>query len=389
MSARFGLQRSSAVLAGVFSAATLLLAQPAPWLSPGRTIAPGVQYYTSTDTTLVGSEGPIAVYLLQLDPSRTRLASVLSNDEVVDAEPVQAMAARHHALAAINAGFFNVRNGEPVGLLKVGGELVSDTPITKGAVAIRSPARGKTELEFDQVSARVVMTFRAAGRDRRVPIDGVDTTRVRGRLMLYTPAYHPDTDTAANGTEWVLDGTPLKVIEVRRDQGRTPIPRGGRVLSFGGLDLPADLAALTSGTAVKFQTSWSTVHGLPPSHLDAADHVVNGNGLLRVRGQVVSDWKVEHFAEDFPRVRHPRTLVGRDRTGAIWLVAVDGRQPEHSIGMNFDDLQRLCDRLHLTDALNLDGGGSTTMVIKDEIVNTPSDAAGPRAVSDALLVTIR
>ena len=88
-------------------------------------------------------------------------------------------------------------------------------------------------------------------------------------------------------------------------------------------------------------------------------------------------------------MRHPRTMIGLDASRAIWLVAVDGRQPDHSIGMTFDDLQRLCDRLLLTDALNLDGGGSTTMVVKGEIVNKPSDAAGPRPVSYALLVTSR
>ena len=57
--------------------------------------------------------------------------------------------------------------------------------------------------------------------------------------------------------------------------------------------------------------------------------------------------------------------------------------------MTFADCSTLCDRLDLTDALNLDGGGSTTMVVKGAIVNKPSDAAGPRPVSDALLVMAR
>jgi exopolysaccharide biosynthesis protein len=57
--------------------------------------------------------------------------------------------------------------------------------------------------------------------------------------------------------------------------------------------------------------------------------------------------------------------------------------------MTFTDLLRLCDRLELRDALNLDGGGSTTMVVNGRIVNRPSDAAGPRAVSDAILVKTR
>jgi exopolysaccharide biosynthesis protein len=57
--------------------------------------------------------------------------------------------------------------------------------------------------------------------------------------------------------------------------------------------------------------------------------------------------------------------------------------------MTLTDLVRLCDRLDLRDALNLDGGGSTTMVVQGKIVNRPSDAAGPRPVSDAILVKLR
>ena len=88
----------------------------------------------------------------------------------------------------------------------------------------------------------------------------------------------------------------------------------------------------------------------------------------------------------FTDVRHPRTVIGQDDGGAIWLITVDGRQPDYSIGMRFSDLQRLATRLRLTDALNLDGGGSTTMVVNGEIVNKPSDAAGARPVGDAILV---
>jgi hypothetical protein len=367
-----------------------LSSQTVSWLSAVEHVASGVDYYTSTDSSLLDPPGPIAVFLLRLDPARVRLDSVLSNDEVFGAEAVQPIAERHHAVAAVNAGFFNTRNGEPIGLLKVSGELVSDTPFTKGAVAIRSPLRGRTALEFDQISARISMKFKTGGREWVVPVDGVDTTRERGKLMLYTPAYHADTDTAANGTEWTLQGRPAKVMEIRRDQGHTPIPRTGSVLSFGGLELPDALVALKPGVEVQFAITWRSLNGLSSKHLESADHIVNGNGLLRVKGHVLTDWQVERFSgSDFMNMRHPRTLVGVDKKGFIWLAAIDGRQPGLSIGMNFAELQRLCDRLQLTDALNLDGGGSTTMVIKDQIVNKPSDPGGPRPVSDAILVIVR
>lgn len=365
---------------------------PAPrggWLSAPDQVARGVEFFTSSDATLVDPAGPISVSLLRLDPAHVRLSSLLSNDEVMYAEPVLQMATRAKVLAAVNAGFFNINNGEPVGLLKVAGELVSDTPIAKGAVAIWSPADGRTTLAFDQVSARVELHFEIGGKPVVLPVDGVDTTRARGKLMLYSPKYHADTDTAANGVEWVLSGQPLTVVSIRRDVGSTPIPADGLVLSFGGLDLPAPLDSLVPGVSVEARRIWTSVHGLTGARLESADHVVNGAGLLRRGGVVMTNWEIEKFTNTgFVQSRHPRTMVGVDRSGYVWLAVVDGRQ-EASVGMTFSDLQRLADRLELTEALNLDGGGSTTMVVRGKIVNRPSDAAGPRAVSDAIGVSVR
>jgi exopolysaccharide biosynthesis protein len=67
-------------------------------------------------------------------------------------------------------------------------------------------------------------------------------------------------------------------------------------------------------------------------------------------------------------------------------VTVDGRQPAYSVGVTLQELQDLALAMGLSNALNLDGGGSTTMVVGGAIMNRPSDALGPRAVSDVLLV---
>ncbi len=357
------------------------------WLGIPEAVAPGIDLFKSTDVSLVDRAGPIALYMLRLDPARVTLASGLSNGEVMDAERVDGIAARYQAVAAVNAGFFNGRNGEPIGVLKVAGELVSDSSVVRGIVAIKEPAKGKLELEFDQASARMSLSFKFAGGDHTVPIDGVDTTRERGKLMMFTPSYHPDTDTAANGVEWVLGGRPLQVTGIHRDAGRTPIPRGGAVLSYGGLDPPVPLSALAVGTHVTLATSWRTIHGLSAKSLEDALHVISGAGLLRRRGQTITNWReTESLLETFIYTRHPRTMIGVDRRGQIWLVAIDGRQPDYSIGMTLPDLVRLSYRLELRDALNLDGGGSTTMVVRGKIVNRPSDPAGPRPVSDAIVV---
>ncbi len=54
--------------------------------------------------------------------------------------------------------------------------------------------------------------------------------------------------------------------------------------------------------------------------------------------------------------------------------------------MSLVELRTLARRLGLVNALNLDGGGSTTMWVQGQVLNRPSDPTGPRKVSDALLV---
>ena len=380
---------------GVFvviaTAATSCRHAPVPVaLGAPASVAPGIDLFQLGDDALVDGAGPIAVYLLRLDPVRVRLAAVLADHQIADEEPVDAIARRTHAAAAVNGGYFNRANGDPMGLLKVSGELVSDSTLLRGAILIDSPLVGRTDVTFDQLAAKMEAHFTARGHKWIVPVDGVDTTRERGHLMLYTPSYRPDTDTAPTGTEWVLDGDPLRVSDVRSSTGSTPIPTQGLVLSFGGVDLPEALLALAPGVTVTFETLWKSTYGTATARLSRADHIVSGAGLLRHNGADATDWRAEGIsAEALPASRDPRTFVADDARGFIWLGVVDGRQPAYSVGMTFTDLQRLCARLDLRDALNLDGGGSTTMVVNGAVLNRPSDPDGPRPVSDAIVATVR
>jgi len=351
-------------------------------------VADGVRLYHVTDSTLLDGPGPIAIDLLRLDSARVDLASALALDEVMGREPVLETSRRHGAIAAVNAGFF-LPNGEPAGILKVGGELVSETNRARGAVGILPRNPGRFALLFDRVTARVSLRLGAGRGTETVEIAGVDTTRRRGALMLYTPRYHEHTDTAGNGTEWTLRGVPARVVERRHDAGRSPIPRDGFVLSFGGLDPPGPVGALDVGAEVALEWRYQATLGTSEERWHAARDVIGGAGLLVKDGRALEDWTDEQLREGFSTERHPRTMIGVDQGGDVWLVTVDGRQPGHSVGMTFAELQGLAARLGLRDALNLDGGGSTTMVVGDRIVNHPSDEGGPRAVSDALLVLPR
>jgi len=97
----------------------------------------------------------------------------------------------------------------------------------------------------------------------------------------------------------------------------------------------------------------------------------------------------------FNITRHPRTAIGITDDYHVLLVTVDGRHPE-AAGMSMWELQDFMDELDCKDALNFDGGGSTTMYIKGKtengVVNYPSDNGkydheGERKVANAIIVT--
>ncbi len=83
--------------------------------------------------------------------------------------------------------------------------------------------------------------------------------------------------------------------------------------------------------------------------------------------------------------KHPRTAVAKLKDGKFLMVTVDGRS-ESSGGMSLQQLAEFLLEQGATDAMNLDGGGSTTMFLNGKVVNHPSDKEGERSVGDAILV---
>ncbi len=358
-----------------------------PALGEAEIVAPGIELYRLDDQALLSPPGPVSVQLLRLDPGRVDLRLVLAQDTVLGLETVPDMALRSDATAAVNAGFF-LPTGEPAGLLKIGGEVVSEIATHRGAVAlVPGGFSRKPRLLFDQVSASVVVDLGNGKARRELPVDGVDTVRAPGALVLFTPRFWTDTRTPCDGgSEFVFEGHPLALTERREAACTSAIPRDGGVLAAGP-GVPAErIAGLTVGTRVRTRAVYRTLNGTRPADWEAAPDVVGGVGLLATAGRLVKDWGPEKPRDGFTTERHPRTMIGTAGDGRIWLITVDGRNKALSLGMSFAELQTLISRIGLVDALNLDGGGSTTMVVKGSVVNHPSDPTGPRRVSDGIIV---
>jgi hypothetical protein len=385
--------RTLFLVIAVAAALAVVHAAPAPVqqaLGEAEIVAPGIELFRLDDQTLLSPPGPVSVQLLRLDPGRVDLRLALAQDTVLGLETVPDMALRSDAIAAVNAGFF-LPTGEPAGLLKIAGELVSEVASNRGAVALVPGGFGrKLRLLFDQVSAGVVVDLGSGKQRREVPVDAIDTVRAPGALVLFTPRFWTDTRTPCDGgSEFVFEGHPLALSERREFACTSAIPRDGGVLAAGP-GVPAErLAGLTVGTRVHARAVYRTLNGTKPADWEAAPDIVGGVGLLATGGRLVKDWGPERPRDGFTTERHPRTVIGAAGDGRIWLIAVDGRDKMLSLGMSFAELQALVTRVGLVAALNLDGGGSTTMVVKGAVVNHPSDATGPRRVSDAIIVRAR
>jgi exopolysaccharide biosynthesis protein len=81
--------------------------------------------------------------------------------------------------------------------------------------------------------------------------------------------------------------------------------------------------------------------------------------------------------------------VGIRRDGSLIFVVVDGRQEGLSVGMTLPELATFLQDKGAWDAYNLDGGGSSTMLVEGRIMNSPSDAQGERPSSDAIVIRVR
>jgi hypothetical protein len=384
--------RRGAVLVLAWACASGHAAPPDPviTLGAGREIAPGVRYYRPAHPSL-DPASPVVIHALRLDPALVDLTTDLALGDRQGRGTVADAVRRRRAIAGVNAGFFNLKNGDPNGPLRIDGMLVSHSTLSRGAVAI-SHRRGRLVLRIDRVTVALSLDLPGPGKRATVPLNGVDTIRTVGGLMAYTPRYGATTGTAP-GAEWVLERTAGKGASstytvVKRGEADSTIPSHGLVLSFGGTVLPPPLADLAVGRTVRVVERWTPVSGRHAGDWQTADDVVNGAGVLVRDGKPVEAWTGERLAESFLG-RHPRTIVGADRAGDVWLVTVDGRQPGYSVGMTLAEVRQLALDLGLEDALNLDGGGSTTMVVGSDVVNRPSDPVGPRSVSDVLLVLPR
>lgn len=354
----------------------------APALFAGASSAPahqGVQGFSYRHDEIPA--GPWSAHIVKIDRSRTNLelhttlppgrrfglANISSQVKALGT-------ANGHPLAAINGDYYEGHSsykGDPQGLQIMRGELVS-APFDWTCFWIDpagNPKMGKVDDDFR-------IRF-ADGSQFRF---GLNEARANDDVVIYTPVVGPTTR-AKGGLEIALEmsspGPQLpfrageryfaRIVEIN-ERGNSKTASNRLIVSIG----PKTLKTISTpevGDRIRISTATS------PSLKNVQTAIGGGPAILRDRKPAFP-----HQA----RVRHPRTVIAWNNQ-SYFMVEVDGRQRDLSVGMTFEELSNYLLKLGCTDAMSLDGGGSSTLWALGQVMNNPSEGA-ERGAANGLVV---
>jgi len=333
------------------------------------------------DTTHPG--GPWEIHLLEARPDAVEVRVAHAYDAAIGLETASGIARRLSALAAVNGGYFlqqGLLRGDSQGALMMGGALLSEPDRNRAAVGFFDE-NGRVEAIFGRLGFRGRIRL-ADGRE--IPLDGLNRARGSSEILLFTPEFHRTTLTSPLGTEIAVEAG--RVVAIRPGAGSTPIPPGGMVVSLSRARARELIDAFQVGASLEVILDLVPLLSDPESKWTRARCIVGGGPLLVFDGRRVEEPELESISRVFCLARHPRTGMGLRRDGTLLFATVDGRHSDRSVGMSLAELTDLFLGEGAVYAINLDGGGSTTMVVRGEAVNTPSDPTGEREGGDAILI---
>ena len=345
----------------------------------------GVSYQHLTDPA------PWSIHVVSFDLAQRNLALLATvGKSVQGSETVPEMVAElshqwGEPIAAVNGDYFEYLTeprfrGTLQGLCIVNGELLSGPACTTFWIdAKKQPHLDKAQANFTLTwpdGKNVPFGMNCSTTDYKSEVRAAD-------VVLYTPAFGSSTQTEGVD-EYLLEPVdahrwlPLRAGVRVQARVKTKTTSGNTAISAGAMVLSIARAAKERVPPLQPGDTIAITASLTPD-LSSATAAVSGDPLLMAKGQVVPGLDAAN--------RAPRTAVGFAGT-RCWLVVVDGRQPHLSIGMSHRELAELMQRLGCTDAVNLDGGGSSTFWYQGQVMNSPSDKR-LRPVGNALVLSHR
>lgn len=277
------------------------------------------------------------------------------------------------SFAGVNGTFFG-HLGEPLGVLMINGELVSYSIYDRTALIIDK----NNACYIDNIS----LSGETSIEGLLVQISGINSKRGVGEAVIYTPRYGKETDEESPGIVLSVIGNEVKHIS----RAHAWIPIDGYALSLDPSYYDTIGDKVKIGSKIHTTLKIIALSAIPNLEIK---HLIGGGPRLLKSGQIYISKYSEHFKSDIAKGRAARTAVGITRDGLLAFATVDkckqGNNVSKSVGVSLEELAQVMKDLGCVDAMNLDGGSSSTMVISSEVINRPSSGA-EKPVSNGILI---
>ncbi|WP_371194071.1 phosphodiester glycosidase family protein [Glaciecola sp. SC05] len=385
----------------------------------------------------------ISVLKLNLAEFQGEIFSVLAQDKIKGLETVSKIAVAHNASAATNGGYFAYKEeqgtpGDLAGISVISGTIVSESVIGRPALLIQNSPSVQVKI-LENVVSEIKLSiddnsFHVDGINRKLGyqfncghMDGGVLVRAShdvvcrndNEIVIYDEHFgdvSPDMFTDSLTFLLTEQGT---VSFEPMPQSKFTVPNGQYLIATSGQK--KELLAKHIKSATKARITKHLFNDKNPVAMGQDVFLINGGPTLLVGGiRQESNWAnqgwdpfgskvgsesadirdgknpstdVERndriaFFDAWVNQRHPRTAVGIDESGNFYAVVVYGRNPQISIGASISEMADIMSSLGATDAINLDGGGSSVMVLNNKLTGLPSDEKGERKVADSLIFKV-
>ena len=321
---------------------------------------------------LVYDKNGVMAFALIAAHENYKVRPVIARNLIQGRATLSQMTAEYNDIAMINASYFEP-NGNLIGVFKIDNAIVGTEYITRSAVGINADG----SVIFGQINYEGIISING----NEVEINGVDCDRIENSIVVYNNKFGATTNTNNYGVEIIVrNGT---VAQIVIGKGNNHIPHDGYIISAhtGAAKIFDNVQV---GDTVNF---YEDIVDADDS-FDRAVHVIGAGPRLVADGRITVTADEEKFPSDIRVGRAPRSAFGVTKYGDYIFAVVDGRQ-SHSRGCTlYEWADILLNQFGAVNAINLDGGGSSELIVKDSVVNSPSDGK-ERPVASALMIIPR
>ncbi len=323
---------------------------------------PGIRWRQQT-VALGSSRFPVVSLLVNLRQPGLSLKPIVSNPgNAPGIAPLITTAQRWQVVAAINGGFFNRNNQLPLGAIRQDNRWLSGPILNRGAIAWNEAG----EVAIGRLSLQETLSL---ANGQRFPLLLLNSGYVQAGLARYTPEWGP-TYTPLIDNEVVVSVQNDRVVSQQpmgtAGQTTVPIPANGYLVVIRANGAAAN--ALAVGTTLRVENTTT------PVDFNRYSQILGAGPLLLQNRQIVLNAQAEQFTDAFIRQAAPRSAIGTTADGQLVMVAVHNRVG--GAGPTLTEIAQVMQQMGIVNALNLDGGSSTTLYLGGRLLDrSPLTAA--------------